>query len=399
MVKRAVRWARRVPSGHARAPRRPRPARGAGRRRRQHRAGRGAGGRSCGRRDLVVLPEYVQYRGPRPASGRPPGPSPAPRRRRSRPWRATTARGSWPGATPRRPPIRIALQHGRAPRPGRRDRRDLSASSTCSTSRSTTDRPTRSPPGDAGRPGGRRRHRRDRARAVDLLRPPLPRAVPRPGAGGRGRARGAGGVHRAHRPRPLGGAAAGAGHRERRLGDRGSRLRHGGPGAIPAWGHSMVVDPWGRIVARRRRTKGSCGPSWTSTQSTRHDGRSRSSRTAGPTPCHRPGRSSAPPSSDRCPEGGREQATGPGLRRPTPSPPKPVRPDLAGHPWGRGASPIGVPRPDRSVSDPGAPRRSAPHAFGQSVTNQSATFQVGPAWVGLAKKLFSRGACRSTCLR
>ncbi len=36
---------------------------------------------------------------------------------------------------------------------------------------------------------------------------------------------------------------------------------------------------------------------------------------------------------------------------------------------------------------------------GQSVTNQSATFQVGPAWVGLAKKLFSRGACRSTCLR
>jgi predicted amidohydrolase len=24
---------------------------------------------------------------------------------------------------------------------------------------------------------------------------------------------------------------------------------HGGPGAIPAWGHSMVVDPWGRVVA------------------------------------------------------------------------------------------------------------------------------------------------------
>ncbi len=23
----------------------------------------------------------------------------------------------------------------------------------------------------------------------------------------------------------------------------------GGPGAIPAWGHSMVVDPWGRVVA------------------------------------------------------------------------------------------------------------------------------------------------------
>ena len=24
---------------------------------------------------------------------------------------------------------------------------------------------------------------------------------------------------------------------------------HGAPGAIPAWGHSMVVDPWGRVVA------------------------------------------------------------------------------------------------------------------------------------------------------
>jgi predicted amidohydrolase len=24
----------------------------------------------------------------------------------------------------------------------------------------------------------------------------------------------------------------------------------GGPGAIPAWGHSMVVDPWGRVIAQ-----------------------------------------------------------------------------------------------------------------------------------------------------
>ena len=24
---------------------------------------------------------------------------------------------------------------------------------------------------------------------------------------------------------------------------------HGGPGAISAWGHSMVVDPWGRVIA------------------------------------------------------------------------------------------------------------------------------------------------------
>ena len=26
----------------------------------------------------------------------------------------------------------------------------------------------------------------------------------------------------------------------------------GGPGAIPAWGHSMVVDPWGRVIAQAR---------------------------------------------------------------------------------------------------------------------------------------------------
>jgi predicted amidohydrolase len=23
----------------------------------------------------------------------------------------------------------------------------------------------------------------------------------------------------------------------------------GGPGAIPAWGHSMVIDPWGHVIA------------------------------------------------------------------------------------------------------------------------------------------------------
>ena len=30
----------------------------------------------------------------------------------------------------------------------------------------------------------------------------------------------------------------------------------GGPGAIPAWGHSMVVDPWGRVVAAGGRWRG-----------------------------------------------------------------------------------------------------------------------------------------------
>ena len=30
----------------------------------------------------------------------------------------------------------------------------------------------------------------------------------------------------------------------------------GGPGAIPAWGHSMVVDPWGRIVAQAAMEEG-----------------------------------------------------------------------------------------------------------------------------------------------
>lgn len=31
---------------------------------------------------------------------------------------------------------------------------------------------------------------------------------------------------------------------------------HGGPGAIPAWGHSMVVDPWGRVIASAGSSEG-----------------------------------------------------------------------------------------------------------------------------------------------
>ena len=38
----------------------------------------------------------------------------------------------------------------------------------------------------------------------------------------------------------------------------------GGPGAIAAWGHSMVVDPWGRVVAQagdgRGDRPGGAGP-------------------------------------------------------------------------------------------------------------------------------------------
>ena len=30
----------------------------------------------------------------------------------------------------------------------------------------------------------------------------------------------------------------------------------GGPGAIPAWGHSMVVDPWGRVIAQAGDSEG-----------------------------------------------------------------------------------------------------------------------------------------------
>ena len=52
-------------------------------------------------------------------------------------------------------------------------------------------------------------------------------------------------------PRPLGGAPAGPGDRERGVGrSPPASCGAGGPGAIPAWGHSMVVDPWGRVVAQ-----------------------------------------------------------------------------------------------------------------------------------------------------
>ena len=44
----------------------------------------------------------------------------------------------------------------------------------------------------------------------------------------------------------------------------------GGPGAIPAWGHSMVVDPWGRVVrgaGRLERRGDRPRRRWTSTAS------------------------------------------------------------------------------------------------------------------------------------
>ena len=208
--------------------------------------------------DLVVLPEYVQYRGTDAgfrASARPiPGPTTAPFEAVAR------AHGTWilagshaeASADPGRP-----VEHGRAHRPRTAGSRRPTASSTCSTSRWTTGRPT--PSRRASCPATGRSSRTSTASGLglsicyDLRFPELYRALSLAGAAvlavpavftertGRDhwevllRARaienGAWVI-----------AAAGCGR--------------GGPGAIPAWGHSMVVDPWGRIVAEAGKDEG-----------------------------------------------------------------------------------------------------------------------------------------------
>ena len=79
-----------------------------------------------------------------------------------------------------------------------------------------------------------------------------------------------GGVHRAHRPRPLGGAAAGAGDRERGVGDRRGGLRrrrtrrHPGLGPLDGRG-SRGGASWPRRPIGARR---SSGRRWTSMRRT-----------------------------------------------------------------------------------------------------------------------------------
>ena len=80
----------------------------------------------------------------------------------------------------------------------------------------------------AARRGDRHRPaRRADARPQRLLRPALPGAVPHPRAARRPPPRRPLGLHRGHRPRPLGGAAAGAGDREPGLRPRPQPGRHG----------------------------------------------------------------------------------------------------------------------------------------------------------------------------
>ena len=132
-------------------------------------------------------------------------------------------------------------RHGRTTRaccwtrPGPSPR--ATARSTCSTWRSTTDRSTRSrrgcqPRGRAGLRRRRRRAGRDSAICYDLRFPELYRSLALAGAEV---LTVPADVHRADRPRPLGGAAAGAGHRE-----RGVRHRARPRSTAPPGGHRGV---------------------------------------------------------------------------------------------------------------------------------------------------------------
>ena len=146
-------------------------------------------------------------------------------------------------------------QHLGPDRPRRRDRARPTARSTCSTSTSAAS-PTASP---STRSAGdeivtRAAGGRHRPRADHLLRPALPRALPDP----RRRAARASLTVPAAFTAATGRdhwevAAARAGDREpvlrgRRQPDRRARARH-----FDSGGHSMIVDPWGVVLAQRAR--------------------------------------------------------------------------------------------------------------------------------------------------
>ncbi len=280
-------------------------------------------------------PSTSSTAGPTPASGPPPDPSPAPRRRRSRPWRASTARGSSPGATPRPPPIPIA-------------RRTPPCSSTASGRIAATYRKlhlfdvavddgpadtesARVLPGDRAVVADVEGIGLGLSICYDLRFPELYRALALAGAAvlavpavftertGRDhwevllRARaienGAWVI-----------AAAGCGR--------------GGPGAIPAWGHSMVVDPWGRVVAE-------AGGDEAIVRADLDLGRGRGRPAPDPRPRQPPARgvaAGARRGARRGARGRRRRAlrdeNGAGRRRPTPPPSDPFRSTLRDH--GRG---------------------------------------------------------------
>jgi hypothetical protein len=220
--------------------------------------------------DLVVLPEYVQYRGSEAgfrASARAlPGPTTAPFERLAREHGTWVLAGSHAEASsdPDRP-FNTAVLLDRAGAVAATYRKlhlfDVAVDDGPSDTESA-----RVTPGDraivADVDGIGLGHR--------LLRPPLPRAVPRPGAGSAS-VLAVPAVFTGARARPLGGPAAGARGRERRVGDRGDRLRARRGWGDPAWGIRCR-----RPVGTDRRAGGvdraSCGRSWTSTRSTRHAG-------------------------------------------------------------------------------------------------------------------------------
>ena len=106
--------------------------------------------------------------------------------------------------------------------------------------------------GRAGHRAGRHRHALRQARAVGLLRPALPRAVPRAGRSGRDRAHGAGGVHADDRQGPLARAAA-------RARDRGAVLRDRRGAERAPLRHARLVRPRADLRSVGHGRSSECG--------------------------------------------------------------------------------------------------------------------------------------------